>query len=112
ALILAPKTASSLSAFPARYAAVCHTETRLEPGLPAYKIPPIITAHTSFTVYDVLTGEQFQSTALDTRGFVFTPSGESEQTVLAESRRAIQFLYDPKNPEGLAGEMHRVLGGL
>jgi hypothetical protein len=103
---------ANLRAFPARYAAVCHTETRLEPGLPAYTIPPVITAQTAFTVYDVLTGEQYQSAAVDTRGFVFTPSNQSEQAVLAESRRAIQFLYDPRNPEGLAGEMNRVFGGL
>jgi hypothetical protein len=103
---------ANLSAFPARYAAVCHTETSLEPGLPAYRIPPVIMAQTSFTVYDVLTGEQFQSAAVDTRGFAFSPSGRSEQAVLAESRRAIQFLYDPRNPDGLAAEMRRVLGGL
>jgi hypothetical protein len=33
-----------------------------------------------------------------------------EQTVLTESRRSLQFLYDPKNKPGLAGIMADVLG--
>jgi hypothetical protein len=97
---------------PARYAAVCHTETSIEPGIPEYRIPPVITAQTYFTVYDMLTGEQYESAAVDARGFVFSPSNQSEQTVPAESHRAIQFLYDPKNPGGLEGAMSAVLGGL
>jgi hypothetical protein len=60
----------------------------------------------------MLTGEQYQSAAVDTHSFVFSPPNQGEQTVLAESRRAIQLLYDPKNPGDLAGEMEKVLGGL
>jgi hypothetical protein len=102
--------AANINAFPARYAAVCHTETSLEPGIAAFRMPPTVTARTSFTLYDIVTGERFQSDTVDTKGFVFSPANESEQTVLAESRRAIQFLYDAKNRGGLAGAMESAFG--
>jgi hypothetical protein len=74
-------------------------------------MPPLITAQTRFIVYDVLTGETVSSNTADTRGFVFSPVDGREQSILAESRRALQFLYDAKNKPGLEGIMSEVLGG-
>jgi len=102
----------NLGGFPARYAAICSTETTFEPGLAAYKMPPLVTAQTRFTLYDVLTGETINSNTVDTRGFAFSPANGSEQSILAESRRALQFLYDAKNKPGLEGIMGEVLGEL
>jgi hypothetical protein len=99
-----------IEAFPARYAAIVFAETRLSPGVAAYNVPPTITAAARFTLYDVLTGEAVSSAEADTRGFVFSPADSRQQTVVAESRRALQFLYDPKNKPGLAGIMADVLG--
>jgi hypothetical protein len=84
--------------------------TRLSQGVAAYKIPSTITASARFTLYDVLTGEAVSSAEADTRGFVFSPASLQQQAVVAESRRALQFLYDPKNKPGLAGIMAEVLG--
>jgi hypothetical protein len=100
------------AAFPARYAAICYAETVFEPGLAEYKIPPMVTARMRFTVYDVLTGETRNSSMIDTKGFAFTPADTEKQGVIAESRRALQFLYDPKNKPGLEGLMRETLGGL
>jgi hypothetical protein len=100
----------NIGAFPARYAAICYTETAFEPGLAVYKMPALITAQTRFTVYDVLTGETSNSNTVDTQGFAFSPADGREQSVLAESRRALQFLYDAKNKPGLEGIMADVLG--
>ncbi|MDR1100631.1 MAG: hypothetical protein LBL28_09135, partial [Treponema sp.] len=72
--------------------------------------PSNITASVRFTLYDVLTGETLTSAEAGTRGFVFSPANLQQQTVIAESRRALQFLYDPKNKPGLAGIMAEVLG--
>jgi hypothetical protein len=96
--------------FSARYAAICYTETAFEPGVAAYKMPSLITAQTRFTVYDVLTGETINSNTVDTRGFTFSPADGREQSILAESRRALQFLYDPKNKPGLDGIMGEIMG--
>jgi hypothetical protein len=63
-----------------------------------------------FTLYDVLTGGAVSSVEADTWGFVFSPAGLQRQTVIAESRRALQFLYDPKNKPGLTGIMADALG--
>ncbi|MDR2096684.1 MAG: hypothetical protein LBP76_14370, partial [Treponema sp.] len=95
-----------VKAFPA---IVC-AGTRLSPGVVAYNVPATITASVRFTLYDVLTGEAVSSAEADTRGFVFSPAGLQRQTVIAESRRALQFLYDPKNKPGLEGIMADVLG--
>ncbi|MDR2095137.1 MAG: hypothetical protein LBP76_06425, partial [Treponema sp.] len=99
-----------VKAFPARFAAIVCAGTWLSPGVTAYNVPAAITASVRFTLYDVLTGEAVSSTEADTRGFVFSPAGLQRQTVIAESRRALQFLYDPKNKPGLAGIMADVLG--
>jgi hypothetical protein len=100
----------NIKAFPARFAVIVFAETRLSPGVAAYNIPSNITAAVRFTFYDVLTGEAVSSAEADTRGFVFSPAGLQRQSVIAESRRALQFLYDPKNKPGLAGIMAEVLG--
>jgi hypothetical protein len=60
----------------------------------------MVTAQTRFTLYDVLTGETVNSNTADTKGFAFTPVDDREQTILAESRRALQFLYDAKKQAG------------
>jgi hypothetical protein len=99
-------------AFPARYAAICYAETVFEPGQAEHRIPPLVTARARFTVYDALTGETLNSDTVDTAGFVFTPANTGEQGIIAESRRALRFLYDPKNRPGLEGIMRETLGGL
>jgi hypothetical protein len=100
----------NIKTFPARYAAIVSAGTRLSPGVAAYNVPSNITASVRFTLYDVLTGETRNSAEADTRGFVFSPANLQQQTVITESRRALQFLYDPKNRPGLAGIMAEVLG--
>ena len=99
----------NLASFPARFAAICSIETVIEPGIAQYNIPPLITASGTFILYDVITGETFHSDTVSTAGFVFSPSNLNDQTVINESRRAIQFLFDPKNQPGLKGIMDRIL---
>jgi hypothetical protein len=101
----------NIKAFPARFVALVFAETRLSQGVAAYNVPSTITASARFTLYDVLTGETLSSAEADTRGFVFSPATLQQQTVIAESRRALQFLYDQKNKPGLAGIMADVLEG-
>ncbi|MDR1175680.1 MAG: hypothetical protein LBK83_09470 [Treponema sp.] len=101
---------ANIKTFPARYAVIVSAGTRLSPGVAAYNIPATVTAAARFTLYDMLTGEAVSSPEADTRGFVFSPAGMGEQAVIAESRRALQFLYDPKNKPGLGGIMAEVLG--
>jgi hypothetical protein len=103
---------ANLKAFPARFVAIVFSETRLSQGVAAYNVPSGITAAARFTLYDVLTGKIVNSAEVDTRGFVFSPANLQQQSVITESRRALQFLYDPKNRPGLAGIMTDVLGGL
>jgi hypothetical protein len=100
----------NIKTFPARFAVIVFAETRLSQGVAAYNIPATITAAARFTLYDVLTGETVSSAEADPRGFVFSPANLQQQTVIAESRRALQFLYDPKNKPGLAGIMADMLG--
>jgi hypothetical protein len=101
---------ANIKSFPARFVAIVFAGTRLSPGVAAYNVPATITASARFTLYDVLTGETAGSAEADTRGFVFSPANLRQETVIAESRRALQFLYDPKNKPGLAGIMADVLG--
>jgi hypothetical protein len=75
--------------------------------LPLYPADTIL-ASARFTLYDVLTGEAVSSAEANTRGFVFSPANLRQQAVIAESRRALQFLYDPRNKPGLAGIMSEV----
>ncbi|GHT82065.1 hypothetical protein FACS1894137_00280 [Spirochaetia bacterium] len=98
--------------FPARFVALVTADTKLEQAIPEYKIPPLVTATARFTLYDVLTGETISSDTVDTRGFAFSPPNTQDQSVLTESRRALQFLYDAKNQPGLAGIMKELLGKL
>jgi hypothetical protein len=100
----------NIKAFPARYVGIVAAGTRLSQGVAAYNVPPNITAAVRFTLYDVLTGETVNSAEADTRGFVFSPASLRQATVIAESRRALQFLYDPKNKPGLEEIMEEVLG--
>ncbi|MDR1288754.1 MAG: hypothetical protein LBK08_14210 [Treponema sp.] len=100
----------NIKTFPARYAAIVYAETRLSQGVAAYNVPATITAAARFTLYDVLTGESAGSPEADTRGFVFSPASLRQEAVIAESRRALRFLYDPKNKPGLEGIMSEVLG--
>jgi hypothetical protein len=99
----------NIAAFPARFLAICVTETRLESGIPEYKIPPNIVAQTQFLLYDLITGERIDSETADTKGFVFSPSNQAEASVVSESRKAIQFLFNAKNRPGLEGIMRKAL---
>ena len=63
----------------------------------------------AFILYDTITGETRYSDRVDTAGFVFNPSNLRDQSVISESRRAIQFLFDPKNQPGLSGIMGKIL---
>ncbi|MFP3043497.1 hypothetical protein LQZ19_16910 [Treponema primitia] len=99
----------NIASFPARFLVICVTGTKLESGLPEYKIPPTITAQTQFLLYDLITGERINSETVDTTGFVFSPANQNESTVLSESRRAIQFLFDAKNQGGLESIMKKTL---
>jgi hypothetical protein len=101
---------ANIAAFPARFVALVFAETRLSPGVAAYNVPPTITAAARFTLYDVITGEAVSSAEAGTRGFVFSPANLQQETIVAESRRALQFLYDPRNKPGLVGIMADVLG--
>ncbi|GHV10507.1 hypothetical protein FACS189491_00070 [Spirochaetia bacterium] len=98
--------------FPTRFVAIITAETSLKQGIPENKIKPKVTAAARFTLYDVLTGETFNSDTVDTHGFVFSPANTEDQSVINESRRALQFLYDTKNQPGLAEIMKEVLGKL
>jgi hypothetical protein len=100
------------AAFPARFLVICYAETRLSAAIPEYKIPPLVTASCRFTLYDTVTGEVVQSGAADTAGSVFSPANTGDQAVIAESRRALQFLFNPKNRPGLADIMREILGKL
>lgn len=103
----------NFAAFPARFLVICYAETRLSAGIPEYKVPPLVTASCRFTLFDTVTGETAHSGAADTTGFAaFSPANAQDQTVIAESRRALQFLYDAKNQPGLAGIMQEMLGKL
>jgi hypothetical protein len=99
----------NIASFPARFLVICVTETKLEAGMPEYKVPPNITAQTQFLIYDIITGERVNSETADTKGFVFSPANQNEATVLSESRRAIQFLFNAKNQSGLEGIMKKAL---
>jgi hypothetical protein len=63
-------------------------------------------------VYDLVTGETLQSDTIDTSGFAFSPANMQDQTVITESRHALQFLFDAKNKNGLAVIMKGTLGKL
>ena len=98
--------------FPARYLIICRSETKLEKGIPEYKIPPMVNASCHFTLYDIVTGETLQSETAETAAGAFTPSNLEDRAVIEEARRALQFLYNAKTQPGLAEIMRGVLGEL
>ena len=102
----------NFAAFPARFLIISYAETRLSAAIPEYKIPPLVTASCRFTLYDTVTGEITQSDTADTAGSAFSPANMQDQAVIAESRRALQYLFNAKNQPGLAGIMRETLGKL
>ncbi|MDR2500669.1 MAG: hypothetical protein LBD37_06265 [Treponema sp.] len=102
----------NFAAFPARFLVLCYAETRLSAAIPEYKVPPLVTASCRFMVYDTVTGEITQSGTADTAGSVFSPANMQDQTVIAESRRALHYLFNAKNRGGLADIMKETLGKL
>ncbi|MCL2043490.1 MAG: hypothetical protein FWG89_05060 [Treponema sp.] len=92
---------NNLAAFPARYLIISRSETRLNRGIPEYNVPPIITASTHFTLYDVVTGEALQSETAQTAAGGFSPSSLEDRVVIEESRRALQFLFNARTRPGL-----------
>jgi len=103
---------NNMSSFPARYLIICRSETRLENGIPQYRIPPMVSASSHFTLYDIVTGESIQSETAQTMSGIFTPSNLEDRAVIEESRRALQFLYNEKNQPGLVDIMRDVFGRL
>jgi hypothetical protein len=101
----------NIAAFPARYVAVCHSRSVLEPGMAEYRIGPRVGASCRFVLYDLVTGEVMQSGAAEVNA-IFSLADTRDQTVMAESRRALQFLYDPKSKPGLEDIMAEVLDKL
>jgi hypothetical protein len=97
--------------FPARFVAICYAETTLEQGI-AKNVKPIVTAAAHFTIFDFLTGKTISSDTVDTRGHPFVSENIQDKSVIAVSRRALQFLYDANNKPGLAGIMKEVFGKL
>jgi hypothetical protein len=92
--------------FPARYLVICVSGTRLDKGMAEYRIPPVISASCRFTLFDMLTGETIESDEARTTSGGFSPADLGNRAVLEESRRALQFLYNPKTQPGL-GEIIR-----
>lgn len=105
---------SNFNAFPARFLVICYSETNLSAAMPEFKVSAFVNATCRFTLYDSVTGEFMNSNTVDTKGFpgAFQPANMQEQTIIAESRKALQFLFNAKNKPGLAGIMREVLGKL
>jgi len=97
--------------FPARYLIVCRSQTRLEAGIPDYKVPPMVSASCNFTLYDIATGKTIQSNTTTATGS-FTLVNTEDRTVMDVSRNALKYLYDVKNKPGLTEIMQDVLGEL
>jgi hypothetical protein len=100
---------NNINNFPARYLIICRSETKLEKGIPEYKIPPMVNASCYFSIYDIVTGETIQSETAQTATGAFSPSNMEDRAVLEESRRALHFLYNAKTQPGLADIMRGVL---
>ena len=94
--------------FPARYLVICRSETKLEKGMPEYKIPPMVIASCHFTLYDIVSGDTYQSDTAKTLTGAFTPANLDDRAVIDESRRALQFLYNEKTQPGLIDLMRAV----
>jgi hypothetical protein len=98
--------------FPARYLVICRSETKLDKGIPEYKIPPMVNASCHFTLYDIVTGEVVQSNSAESNPGAYQLSNLTDQAVTGESRRALESLSDPKTKPGLENIMRDVLGEL
>jgi len=103
---------NNINNFPARYLIICRSETKLETGIPEFKIPPMVSASCSFTLYDLVTGETMQSKTAQTTSGAFTLSNTEDRTVIEQSISALQFLNNAKTKPGLADIMKEVLGEL
>ena len=103
---------NNFSGFPARYLVICHSETRLERGMPEFRIPPLIIASARFSMYDVLTGEVVQSNIVQTASGAFSPTSLEDRAVMEESRRALQFLSNPRTRPGLEDVIRAVFDRL
>ncbi|MCL2442987.1 MAG: hypothetical protein FWD13_05905 [Treponema sp.] len=66
-----------------------------------FRIPPGISASCDFTVYDIVTGESYQSETIQTAPGAFSPSNLQDYTIINESRRALQHLFNPRTQPGL-----------
>jgi hypothetical protein len=103
---------SNAAAFPARYLIICRSQTKLEQGLPEYRIPPMVNASCHFTLYDIVTGETLHSDTAQTAAGAFSLSNLEDRTVINESRRPLQFLYNAKTQPGLESIMKGVFDQL
>jgi hypothetical protein len=77
-----------------------------------YRIPPLIIASCRFARYDVITGAALQSEPAETNSGGFSPADFGDSALIEESRRSLQFLYNPKTRPGLADLMKALLGQL
>jgi len=100
------------NAFPARYLVICRSGTKLDKGIPEYKIPAMVSASCHFTLYDIVTGETYQSETAQTTVGGFSPSSLEDRAVTEESRRALQFLFNAKTQPGLEAIMKGVFDQL
>jgi len=92
---------NNYASFPARYLVICRSQTRLEMGMPEFRISPMISASCNFSLYDVVTGESFHSDTVQTAPGVFSISNLENSFVINESRRALQYLYNPRTQPNL-----------
>jgi hypothetical protein len=99
---------NNINAFPARYLVILRSQTRLERGMPEFRIPPMIIASCNFTLYDIVTGETIQSETAQTDPGAFSPVNLEDSNVTEESRRALQFLFNPRTQLGLETIMRGV----
>ena len=103
---------NNFGAFPARYLVILRSQTRLERGMPEFRMPPMVSALCNFTLYDIVTGEAFQSNTAQTTPGAFSPANLEDRTVTEESRRALQFLFNPRTQPGLEAIMKEVFDQL
>jgi hypothetical protein len=103
---------NNYNAFPARYLIICRSETRLERGMPEFRIPPMVIASCNFTLYDIVTGETIQSETARTAAGGFSPNSMEDRAVIEESRRALQFLFNERTQPGLEAIMRDVFDKL
>jgi len=96
------------SAFPARYLVVCRSETKLEKGMPEYKMPPMVSASCHFTLYDIVGGETFHSGTAQTNTGAFSPANLEDKAVIEKSREVLRFLDNAKTQPNLEAIMKHV----